>query len=195
MQIDPRQIKGPWKAGYTLAAHTLSAEFVGYNEQGHPQFNTVRSEIGEAVYQLKYQGRIAEATALAAAAADFVTAKWGSIDAVVAVPPSKQRKVQPVPAIAELIAIRLEVAHISSSLRKIKETPELKSVADFNARTASLAGAFSAAASSFEGKNVLLVDDLYRSGASMQAAAVAILQQGLAAAVYALALTRTRTHR
>ena len=195
MQIDPRQIRGPWKSGYTLAAHTHSAEFIGYNEQGHAQFNTVRSEVGEAVYRLKYQGQQGAAADLAEAACDFLVAKGHSFDAVVPVPPSKIRKVQPVYAITELIAHRLGIQYLQKGLRKTKDTPELKSLTDVEARKAALAEAFSASRGLLQGKIVLLVDDLYRSGASMEAATAAILNEGGAATVYALALTRTRTHR
>ncbi|HKT09107.1 MAG TPA: phosphoribosyltransferase family protein [Gemmatimonadaceae bacterium] len=61
-------------------------------------------------------------------------------------------------------------------------------------RRAALAGAFTASAEARQGKSVLLLDDLYRSGASMEEAARAIRKSG-AKAVYALALTRTRTKR
>jgi len=46
-----------------------------------------------------------------------------------------------------------------------------------------------------DGKSVLLVDDLYRSGATLTAAAQAITNQGGAKTVYVLAITRTRVHR
>jgi len=42
------------------------------------------------------------------------------------------------------------------------------------------------------GKRVLLVDDLFQSGASMNVVARAIKDLGHARAVYAIALTRTR---
>jgi len=63
-----------------------------------------------------------------------------------------------------------------------------------NDRRAALAGAFSVSTGKLDGKSVLLLDDLYRSGASMEEAARAIRASG-AKAVYALALTRTRTKR
>jgi len=42
---------------------------------------------------------------------------------------------------------------------------------------------------------VLLFDDLYRSGATMNAIAAALLDEGGAADVFALAITRTRSKR
>lgn len=195
MKTDPRTIAGPWKAGFTLDAHTVSSEFLGYNEQGYPKYDTVRSEIGERLYKLKYQNDASAISQLARVAADFIAAKRLPIEVVVPLPPSKKRIVQPVAAISEAVAKRLDIAYDSKALRKIKETPELKSMTELEVRKAALAGAFAASPSALQGKVVLLFDDLYRSGASMQEATQAILTSGGAKAVYALALTRTRTNR
>lgn len=43
------------------------------------------------------------------------------------------------------------------------------------------------------GKKVLLFDDLYRSGASMNAITAVLYDEGRAAEVYALAITRTQS--
>ena len=58
-----------------------------------------------------------------------------------------------------------------------------------------LEGAFRADSTVLAGRSVLLVDDLYRSGATMNAVAEALSEEAQAAAVHALALTRTRRHR
>src|SRR6185437_12730278 len=194
MRTSPRAIMGPWKAGFTLDEHTVSSEFLGYNEQGHAQYETVRSEIGELLYQLKYQSDSSPVEHLSQVAADFISRKRLPVDIVVPLPPSKQRRVQPVALIAESVARRLDIAYDSKALRKVRETPELKSMTELNDRKAALAGAFSAVGERLEGKSVLLLDDLYRSGASMEEAARAIRASG-AKSVYALALTRTRTNR
>jgi len=89
MNIDPRSVDGPWDAGFTLDVHTVSAEFLGYDLDGRPQFDTVRSELGEKLYRLKYRGDRDASTALAAVAADFIKKRRIGVDIVVAVPPSK----------------------------------------------------------------------------------------------------------
>ena len=80
-------------------------------------------------------------------------------------------------------------------MQKIKSTSELKSVTDPEIRKAMLSGAFLAEKNEIKGKRVLLVDDLYRSGATLEAAAEVVMAQGNAQAVYVLAITRTRVHR
>ena len=194
MEIDPSAIVGPWKAGYSLALHTVKSEFLGHDEQGRPKFDTTRSAVGEALYRLKYQNQTAAATKLARVAADFVVEKCFPIELVVALPPSKKRLVQPVALIAEEVAKRLRVPYDSRGLRKVKETPELKSLVDLKDREKSLKDAY-VSSTSVKGKTILLFDDLYRSGSSMREAARTLLEVGGAVAVYALALTRTRSNR
>lgn len=157
-------------------------------------YDTVRSEVGELVYRLKYQGDQSAVPPLARVVAEFISNKELPIDVVVPMPPSKQRSVQPVRSIAASVAKRLDIAYDSRALRKVRESPELKSMTELKDRRAALAGAFIASAEALKGKSVLLLDDLYRSGASMEEAARAIRKSG-AKAVYALALTRTRTNR
>lgn len=194
MKISPRAIAGPWKAGFTLDEHTVRSDFLGYNEQEHAVYDTVRSEVGELVYRLKYQGDQSAVPPLARVVAEFISSKDLPIDVVVPLPPSKQRSVQPVRSIAASVAKRLDIAYDSRALRKVRESAELKSMTELKDRRAALAGAFIASAEALKGKSVLLLDDLYRSGASMEEAARAIRKSG-AKAVYALALTRTRTNR
>lgn len=193
MKSNPLPISGPWHAGFTLDAHTISAEFLGYDLQGRPQFDTTRSEIGEALYQCKYRGERAASQALAAAAAAFVRERQLKVELVVPVPPSKVRSFQPLLEIARQLASDLKIGYDVTSVRKVKETEELKSVDEMAAREAALADAFAVDGTALAGRTVLLFDDLYRSGASMSAVARALTVQGRVAGIVALALTRTRS--
>lgn len=68
---------------------------------------------------------------------------------------------------------------------------QLKNVYGFDERRRLLEGAFVVSRSIVEGERILLLDDLYRSGATLNAAAESLAEAG-AAAVFALALTKTR---
>lgn len=195
MEINAARIKGPWNVGYTLDVHTVSSTFLGYNAAGYPQFDSTRSEIGELLYQLKYSGDKGAVKKLASVAAEFVRSKELVIDMVVPLPPSKKRSVQPVVLIARELASQLQIDFGDGVLRKIKETPELKSMEDIDERRNALSEAFEADSRELEGRRILLLDDLYRSGASMSAAASTLVDGGRAAYVATLALTRTRTNR
>lgn len=193
MSIDPRPITGPWDAGFTLDAHTISAEFLGYDLDGRPQFDTIRSELGEMLFQLKYRGNRAAGASLASVAAGFLEECRIAVDVVVPLPPSRARAFQPLAAVASQLARRLGVAYDPGSLLKVKETPELKSVEEMAEREAALAGAFDVQGQSLKGRRVLLFDDLYRSGASMREAARTLRAKGGVASLTVLALTRTRS--
>lgn len=112
-------------------------------------------------------------------------------DAVVPMPPSKQRGFQPVVEVAGELARSLNLPLHTDSLKKTKPTQQMKDVGDFAARVAALEAAF-VSDKALEGKAVVLFDDLFQSGATMNVAAQTLKAQGQVKSVYALALTRTR---
>lgn len=67
----------------------------------------------------------------------------------------------------------------------------MKDIGDFSQRVAALTGAFTVAKSLRE-KKILLVDDLYQSGATMNVVGQAVKDDGGALAVYVITMTRTR---
>jgi len=189
--IHPKEIRGSWDQGYVLDVHTISSTMIGYNEFGHPEFDSLRSELGEMVYRLKYKGDKDVIAPIVEAVGEFVK-NWGiHPDAVVPMPPSKQRSFQPVLAIAGELARSMSLPLHAESIKKTKATNQMKDLGDFAARAAALEAAF-ASDKALEGKAVLLFDDLFQSGATMNVAARTLKGQGQVNSVYALALTRTR---
>ncbi len=191
--ISPRRIEGDWKCGYSLDYHTLSSEYIGDDEYGHPQFDTKRSEMGELLYRLKYRSDKAVLKLITETVAEFVINKKWAIDVLVPVPPSRTaRSFQPVMAVAKGVAKSLGVPLCSDCLVKIKETPELKNVYEFKERMALLKDAYAVAARDLAGRAILLLDDLYRSGATLNAVAGVLKRKGKGSAVYVITLTMTR---
>lgn len=192
IEIHPKEIKGAWDQGYVLDVHTVSSTMIGYNEFGHPEFDTLRSQLGELVYRLKYKSDKTVIPTVVEALAAFVKG-WGiGLDLVVPMPPSKlQRSFQPVIAIASELGNALGIPVDTTSLKKSKSTPQMKDIGDFSARVSALEAAFTAT-EDLAGKQILLIDDLFQSGASMNVAARTLKNQGKVKSVYAMALTRTR---
>ena len=192
---NPRTLNGPWNSGFALDWHTLHSTFIGNNEFGHPMFDTKRPPVGELLYQLKYgrvqmAGKQPIADQLAETAADFLKNTWRiSIDAIVPVPPSNSRAIQPVVAVADALAVQLGVPVCKTCLSKVKKTPQLKDITDYDKRKEVLAGAFSVAVELTAGKNLLLFDDLHGSGATVGHIAELLKNPGCAKAVYLLTLT------
>ena len=56
VETHPIEIRGSGDVGYVLDKHTISSTMIGYNEFGHPEFDTQRSPLGELVYHLTYRG-------------------------------------------------------------------------------------------------------------------------------------------
>jgi len=193
LETHPTEIKGPWDAGYVLDRHTISSTMIGYNEFGHPEFDTQRSPLGELVYRLKYKGDKSAIPQIVGAVARFLQGRAIHADVIVPMPPSKlQRSYQPVIEIASELSKALKITFDATSLRKTKTTPQMKDIGDFSERVAALDTVFTAS-KDFEGKRILLIDDLFQSGATMNVVAKTVKEQGQAKAVYAIALTRTRS--
>jgi len=192
MQLNPRPVRGSWDDGRTLDLHIRSSEFVGYNEYGHAQFESTRTELGELLYRLKYKGDQSAIAPIAQAAFDFVCGWNPGIDVIVPTPPSKSRAVQPLFQIADEVGRLLSLPVDKTSVRKTKATPELKNV-DHAKRLELLGGAHSIQGEALRGQRVLLLDDLYQSGATLNAIARLLKEAGGVSAVFALALTRARS--
>lgn len=101
VKINPIAITGNWKSGVALDLHTKSSTPIGYNDFGYMQFETVRSEIAELLYRLKYTGDRSAAGPIIETAAAFLEPHRDKFDAIIPVPPSQPRAVQPVIMMAE----------------------------------------------------------------------------------------------
>jgi predicted amidophosphoribosyltransferase len=193
LQIQPVRIPGRWRDGRALDVHTVSSTYVGDDEFGHAQFETRRSAIGEALYRLKYKADHAVIDEIAETAASFVRGWWPEAELFVPVPPSRERALQPVLILGAQIAGRLGIEFCPECVTRRREVQQLKDVFDYDARWKLLDGLHEVERSRLEGRRVLLFDDLYRSGATMNAITGALYDQGSARDVYALTLSRTRS--
>jgi predicted amidophosphoribosyltransferase len=186
-------LEGRWKAGWAIALHTLKSIPIGDN-----QFDTTYTDIGAAVNKLKYHGDNSQVKYLAQQAAKFMKTELfvtPYIDVIIPAPPSHQRQIQPVFAIAQRLGKILAKPVDYDYVVKNKDTGELKNVDDPEERSKLLTGAFSVRDQRYRGKKVLLFDDLYRSGATLGAITEVLYEFGQVQNVYVLALTKTRTKR
>lgn len=196
INVSPIKLSGNWFEGFALGLHTISSEFLGYDEFGHEVFDTKRSEIGELLYKLKYKSDKSSLKEILDITVNFLSNKWkisNILDGILPVPPSMSRPFQPVIEIARGISSMMQVRLYEDVLIKVKETPELKNVYEYQKRLELLTDAFATENLSLEGKNVLLFDDLYRSGATLNAITLVLCEKGMVNKVYVLALTKTRS--
>lgn len=191
IEIHPMRIEGNWEAGIALDYHTTSSTPTGYNEAGYMQFDTVRPEIAELLYRLKYKADQTAAVDIIAAAASMISKQKELFDVIVPVPPSAVRSVQPVLVIARGIAAATGLP-IAECVTTTRPTTELKAVSDPEQRKALVDGLYAVDARYTSGRKVLLFDDLFRSGATMNAITDVLLGQGKATEVRVLTITKTR---
>jgi predicted amidophosphoribosyltransferase len=192
VMADLRKIKieGKWDVGYALDLHVKSSDFLGYDELGHPQYDTTRTDLGELVYKFKYGNDKTVLDDIIRIICNSFTFK--SIDVIIPVPPSKSRVFQPVVEIAKRLGKVLGIQVLENAILKIKNTPELKNVSTFEEKYSILKNAFKIAdVSLIRNKTILLLDDLYQSGATLTAI-TELLKKGGVSKVKVLTLTKTR---
>lgn len=190
----PIRLPGRWRDGFALDYHTVSSTYLGDDEYGHPTFNTQRSDLGELLYRLKYRSDISALDGIVQAMARFYRSWNPGATVIVSVPPSRSsRAEQPVSMIAAALGGELGIAVEQTAITRTREVPELKDVYAYDDRLRALEGAHNVVVLAVRGQRVLLLDDLYRSGATMNAITAALYDQGGVVDVYALAVTRTRS--
>lgn len=126
-------------------------------------------------------------------ASNYLSQHFSEFDLIVPVPPSGTRTLQPVITIAKGIGNKTGTP-VVECVTTTRPATQLKGVLDPAKRKELLDGLYAVDASKTTGKNVLLFDDLFRSGATMNAITALLLQNGKTASVRVLTITRTRSN-
>jgi len=198
--ISPFGIKlsGHWNEGFALDFHTISSTPSGVDSNGRTIWDTKRPPIAEDLYHLKYWKEQYRVATIAKPTANFISqykSKW-ELDLIIPIPPSDMtRGFQPVYEMAKKIGQLTSLLVDFSALKKIKPTSQLKEIEDPDNRKEILKDAFSINVNALIGKNVLLFDDLYRSGETLNAVCDIIINKAKAKNVYVLTITKTRSKR
>jgi len=193
METNLIQVHGSWDEGYVLDRHSVHSEIVGHNSSGYPIWDTTRSEIGEAIYQLKYQGNDEHLDDLAETMAEMIRDQFSEVDAIIPLPPSKARAVQPVSVLANAVAEELGVDCIENLLLKNGSTPQMKDLSSKEERMEALLDCFSVMDVLDEEYNIVLLDDLFSSGSTMEAATKVLREYDDIGYIYVAAFSKTRS--
>ena len=198
MNINPKVIRGNWTNGWALDVHTSGSIYIGIDEWGHKKFDTTYTEIGEALNKLKYGNDRTQVDPIAKIVTEFIRTKreLDDIRAILAVPPSDtKRRFQPVPALVTAIGAKLHLQVPTNYIIKTKNTKPLKDMDDNQKRHEELKDAFKIADERYKGCHVLLFDDLFRSGETLNAISAVLISQGEVNKVSVLTATMTRAKR
>lgn len=187
-------LKGNWDTGYALDKHIVSSTYIGDNDFGYPMFDTKRTEVGEAVYQLKYKSDWEQVEPLANAIVEYILPKLSPIGLVIPVPASTPRARQPVYEVARSIANKIKVNSFENIVEKSAAegaNVPLKNLRTKDEKVAALRDRFTIHDSiPTEGTwNALVIDDLFDTGASMEAVCGTLRTYQKIDQIYVAALT------
>jgi len=175
----PRLIKGPWTAGWSLGFHS---SFSG------DKWN--RSGVGDLAYRLKYRSDRSAIEPLVDEAVKLISLhpEMAEFDEIVPMCPSVERVFDPVGAFADGLGRRLSkpVVDALERTRKVNPQKEIKTIAE---KRHNVAESFRVKRRR-DGMRLLLVDDLYDSGATLEEACRTLRAAG-ADSIRVLTITRT----
>lgn len=189
------EIEGNWDKGFAYDVHTLDSIYLGPDEFGHKQFDTTRSEMGGLVYQLKYRNDKSVTKKIVDRLEKYKGIQ--KFDAIIPAPySSKSRLYQPVDEISLELGERMGVNVLIGFLKKKEGGRELKNITVREERIQELKEViFIASEKNISGQKVLLLDDLYRSGATLTVATEILYNQAKASIVSVLTMTKTKSNR
>lgn len=189
--MNPIQLLGEWNEGYALDYHTLSSEYLGEDENGYAIYDTKRSTLGQFLYELKYQKKRDKADDIGQIIKPFLI-KWDlatKIDYIIPTPSSTKRNFQPVDVICNVISGLLDKEIIEGLLVK-SSTSQSKNL-DSNQKK-ELEGSIERKKQFNKNVNILLVDDLFQSGATLNECVKMLRKDKHINKIYVLTITKTR---
>jgi predicted amidophosphoribosyltransferase len=185
-------ILGPWNKGYAFDVHTIRSEYMGENEYGHPIFNTIRSPMGQCLYELKFGQKfpiIENIIKLLVEDSDFNNFV-SSIDIILPVPPSnKYRRLQPVVLVAQEIA-RIFKKELRQDILISSNSEEIKNL-DMNEKYERLQKSICIEGQIDKSKSLLIFDDIFDSGSTLMVIANLLIEGGYTN-ISVFTLTKTR---
>ena len=193
MDVNIKKIEGIWTLGYSLDKHTISSSPIGPNEYGHMQFDTVRPEAGEALFQLKYRSDFSQVPIIAQQLNTSFGQLLSSASLIIPMPASTARNRQPVTEIARELARIKGIPCYENLLVKTGTTAPMKDMGTREEKISALVGAFTVYDVLGDRQyDVLIIDDLFDTGSSLEAATIVLREYSKIRNVYVATVTRKR---
>jgi len=175
----PRPLTGSWQTGWSLGFHS---RITGGDWS--------RSGVGDLTYRLKYESDTTVLPALIQQTLDLLEQhpEMNQAEIIIPVPSSTERKVNPVHVFCDALAGKIKIP-MQTFVAKTRQTQPQKEMKTLAQKRANVAGAFNVCGE-IKGRHILLVDDLFDSGATLDEITRLLLKYG-ASRVNVLTLTRT----
>lgn len=193
MEVNIQRINGSWDLGYSLDKHVLQSTYIGENQWGHPDFDNTRSEVGEALYKLKFRSDFNQVQPIAEQISASLAPCFPSASLIIPMPPSKQRTRQPVIEVARQVAMNMGIPCYENLLVKTSSTPQMKDIVSRDEKVETLSKAFTVYDVLEEGSyDLLIIDDLFDTGSSLEAATKVLRGYSKIRNIYVATVTRKK---
>ncbi len=175
----PRQLKGAWHSGWSLGFHS---QFSG------GQWS--RSKVGDLAYKLKYLSDPSVLPVLVEITLELLKqhSELIEVDAILPVPSTSNRTFDPVSAFCYALSERSK-RPVVAGLQKNRATFPQKEMKTMAQKRNNVSGAFTLN-ETLKGKRILLVDDLFDSGETLNEITRVLMGNGISS-VCVLTLTST----
>ena len=191
VEVHPILLNGNWDIGYALDQHVIRSVHIADDPFGNPVFDTTYSEIGELLTKFKYKGRYDNLTEIVSTIEVFLRSHPEMMDfeTIIPVPPTKFRPYQPTWEICEALAKDLNRFFITDVL--VKESGvESKGLSLEEKRQ--LSGTIRQQHRAKRKHSVLLIDDLYKTGATLSECVSVLRRDPQIDKIYVLTVTKTK---
>jgi len=184
------KLEGNWAAGVAFDTDTLRSKYLAQD-----QYNNSRSQMGDLVYQLKHKHDWSVVDKIV----DLLQTVKGldKMDIIIPIPPgNRDRSNQPIFSIATEIGNRFNIKVFLDALDISSGSQELKNINGSGKMQKALRGTMHIGKNyNLSNKNILLIDDLYRSGSTLKVATKLLYEKATANNVYVLTMIKTRSKR
>lgn len=167
--INPIHLWGNFDSGFALGEYSLKRSV-----------ERKKTKVGELLHKFKYEQDRHAGEILADLASDFINSHTllKSSDLILTVPPSfKSRSFDPVPFLTERIEERTQIRWEKDALRRTRITKLQKEIRQKEVKRLNVLNTFKLEKPlKLEGKKILLIDDIFDSGATLNEISTLLIQ-------------------
>ena len=191
VEIHPIPLTGNWDIGYALDQHVIKSIPLGEDAFGYQRFETTRSEIGELLYRFKYDHQRECLDEIVSTLIAFMQdhPEISNIKSIIPAPPTRLRDYQPTFKIGEALGKKLGVYCCTDVLEKESNVASKELSPDEKYK---LNDSIVKKRMAQYKHNVLLIDDLFQTGATIRQCVEALREDPNIDKIFVITITKTK---
>lgn len=191
VEIHPIELFGNWDLGYALDQHVIKSIVVGADASGGIVFDNTYSEIGKLLTDFKYHSQYENLPEIVSTIESFLSLRPEMCDfeTIIPVPSSRPRRYQPTIEIGKTLAKSLKKYFVEDVLEK-NSTIQSKQLS--MREKYKLNGVFAQKRHAIRTQNILLIDDLFKTGSTLKECVKVLKEDPLIDKIYVLTVTKTK---